>query len=68
MVNKHVLSYDDFQHIVDFILNYAEDNAVILPGRVPAFKRSDIRLLPSTDTKSSVWRKYKAAMESAGLF
>ena len=52
---------------VTFITNYAEQHALVLPGRVPGFKRSDIRLLPSSETKASVWRLYKAAMDATGF-
>ena len=38
---------------------YAEDHAVSLPGRVPGFKRDDIRLLPSSCPKSQVCRLYE---------
>lgn len=37
-----------------------------LPGRIPGFRRADIRVLPTTETKSSVWRKYKKEMLEAG--
>ncbi|KAK1901239.1 40S ribosomal protein S1 [Dissostichus eleginoides] len=37
-----------------------------LPGRIQGFKRTDIRVLPTTETKSSVWRKYKAQMQENG--
>ena len=38
----------------------------MLPGRIPGYKRFDIKLLPSNYTKASVWRLYTAAMETAG--
>ena len=40
-----------------FILNVAEDQA-LLPGRVPGFKRVDVKLLPSVLTKHSLWKTY----------
>jgi len=57
----------DIQRIVTFLTNHAEECAVSLPGRVPGFKRTDIKLLPSSDTKMSVWRKYVTAMASTGI-
>lgn len=46
--------------------NYAEENAVLLPGRIPGFKNDDIRLLSSFETKMSVWRAFKSACEGSG--
>ena len=31
--------------------NYAEENASLLPGRIPNYKRDDIKLLPSSRSK-----------------
>jgi len=66
--NIRCLSFDDVKAVVTFISNCAEQHALLLPGRVPAYKRSDIRLLPSAETKASVWRKYKTAMEMQGCY
>ena len=64
-----VLTYDDTTRIFQFIQNFAEEHALVLPGRVPGFKRSDIRLLPSTNSKASIWRDYyKPAMETTGKY
>jgi len=65
--NTRCLSYDDVKAVVTFITNFAEEHALVLPGRVPGFKRSDVRLLPSSETKASVWRKYKSSMELLGI-
>jgi hypothetical protein len=66
--NTRCLSYDDIKAVVSFISNFAEQHALVLPGRVPGFKRTDIRLLPSMETKASIWRKYKLAMEFLGIY
>lgn len=58
---------DTLQHVISFLDNYAEEHAVALPGRVPGFKRSDIKLLPSSATKASIHRLYEQSAESAGL-
>ena len=60
-------SMDTHQHVISFLDNYAEEHAVALPGRVPGFKRSDIKLLPSSATKASIHRLYEQSAESAGL-
>ena len=47
----NALSYTQTNNIVKFIQNYAEQNAILLPGRIPAFKRDDFKFLPSSDSK-----------------
>jgi hypothetical protein len=34
-----------------FLRSYAEVNAILLPGRIPGYKRDDLQLLPSSTTK-----------------
>ena len=60
---KNLLTAADVMDIVKFIRNYAEDHGVFLPGRIPGYKRSDLRLLPSSATKAAVYRVYKEAAE-----
>lgn len=55
---------DTLQHVITFLENYV---AIALPGRVPGFKRTDIKLLPSSATKASVHRLYEQSAESASL-
>ena len=57
------LTFDDVSRVVSFIRNYAEDHAVLLPGRIPGYKRSDLQLLPCSTTKSRVWKLYTSACE-----
>ncbi len=54
----NVTSSSDVQQVVRFILNYAEDNAILLPGRIPGYKCDDMQLLPSSVTKREVWELY----------
>ena len=42
-------------------MHVTEANAMILPGRVPGYKSSDIQLLPSSTTKHEVWELYQQA-------
>ena len=49
-----------------FIFNYSEKHALLLPGRIPNYKRSDLQLQPSSDTKQSIWRVYREAAEQDG--
>ena len=48
---KHALNFDEIKNLVTFLHNYAEKNAILLPGRIPGYKRDDIQLLPSSTTK-----------------
>ena len=44
-------SYASIRYIVQFITNFAEQHAILLPGRIPGYKRDDFKLLPSSITK-----------------
>ena len=46
---------------VNFVNNFALQHALVLPGRVPATRNLDLKLLPSTMTKKYVYDEYKAA-------
>jgi hypothetical protein len=63
---KHAFSFESVEFLVKFIFNYSEQHALLLPGRVPNYKRSDLQLLPSSDTKRSIWRVYREAAEQDG--
>ena len=49
--SKHLphnaLTFEDNTNVVAFCHNYAEANAILLPGRIPGYKRDDVVLLPS---------------------
>ena len=49
----------DVEEVVKFILQYAETNAILLPGRIPGYKRDNIQILPSSTTKQAVWQMYE---------
>ena len=46
-----------------FLLTYTEQHGLLLPGRVPGYSRSDIRLLPSSTSRRGIWKLYSAATE-----
>ena len=54
----------DVEQVVRFVLRYAEDNAILLPGRIPGYKRDDLQLLPSSTTKRGVWELYHQAVSA----
>ena len=60
----NVLSQDVLQHTVTFIKNFASEQGIALPGRVPQFKDFHVQLLPSSETKASMWRRYKDSVEN----
>ena len=64
--NTNSLSLEDIQQVVAYLVNFAEDHALVLPGRVPGYKRTDLKLLPSSETKASVWRQYQVAVVAFG--
>ena len=45
------LPFNHIKLILKFLVNYAEENAILLPGRVPGHKNSEVQLLPSSTTK-----------------
>jgi len=46
MAKLGVFPLEDVQYVVHFILHYTEANAILLPGRIPGYKRDDVQLLP----------------------
>ena len=49
---KHALKLEEVKNMVAFLSNYAEENAILLPGRIPGYKRDDLQLLPSNTAKN----------------
>lgn len=64
--NTRSFEFEDTKRVVQFLTNYADENALVLPGRVPGFKRDDIKLIPSSHTKILVYTRYKEALEESG--
>jgi len=44
-------SLEDNTAFMKFMENYVEANALLLPGRIPGYKRDDLKLLPCDLTK-----------------
>ena len=64
---KNTLDHDALNRTVGFIKNFATEHAVSLPGRVPNFKDLKVQLLPSSESKASVWRQYRKASQDKNL-
>ena len=64
--NTKSLSQEDSERAVGFLCSFAEDHSHAVPGRTPGFQRSDVKLLPSAETKASVWRMYRDSLTRLG--
>ena len=53
----HTITLKSVEYVVRFLLNFAEQHALLLPG----YSRDDIKLLPSSTTKRAIWKVYKEA-------
>ena len=50
------MTYRAITNMVKFLENYAEENAILLPGQIPNYKRDDIKLLPSSRSKKVFYK------------
>ena len=48
---RNAPTYDRILNLLRFIQSYSEQNAILLPGHIPGFKRDDIKVLPTSDCK-----------------
>lgn len=55
---KNVVKREQVENIVSFIRNYAEEAALFMPGHL-ATQYNIVKLLPSSDSKIALYRKYK---------
>ena len=62
---KHTLPQAVVKDVTTFLSNYVEENAVLLPGRIPGYKSDNIKLLSSSETKMNVWRAFQTACQTA---
>ena len=55
------------QYAETFIKNFAESNALLLPGRVPYYRDEEatLQLLPSHETRKTVYLEYREACENS---
>ena len=49
----NALTFEEVQNLVKFLRSYAEQHGILLPGRIPGYKRDDLQLLPSSTTVHS---------------
>ena len=63
---KHSPSFREMEKVMSFVTNYAEEHGILLPGRIPGYKRDDLKLLPSSCTKTSVSACYATVCAADG--
>ena len=63
----NALVLGDIKGLITFVMHYFESNGILLPGRIPGYKRDDIKLLPSSCTKRAVWMLYQDSAISLSL-
>lgn len=56
---SNVLSIDDIDRAVQYIEAVAEKTAIPLPGRMPKFRDFNVMKLPSSETKSTMYKRYQ---------
>ena len=54
------------QQCITFTHNLPDSNAMLLPGRVPGYEESDVKLLASTIIKHTIWELYISPGSSSG--
>lgn len=52
------------EDVTNFLSNFVEDNAVLLPGRIPGLKNNNIKLLSSSETKMSERHSFKTSCKA----
>ena len=62
---SNTLPQSTTENIHNLLNNYIEENAIVLPGRIPGFKSKDEKVWSSSETKMSVWRVYTATCETS---
>ena len=60
------LTPEDTERAVQFLQNFAEDRGLVLPGRVPGFRRTDVKILPSLQSKALIWEHYRKLSAARG--
>ena len=65
--NSALLLYTIMCHSMVLCQNLPDSNAMLLPGRVPGYKDSGVKLLPSSTTKHTLWELYLQAAASSSM-
>ena len=62
----NAISFTDTQRVVEFLCSYSDANAILLPGRISGYKRTDVQLLPKTSGLAEVLRSIREQYKPAG--
>ena len=63
-LSSNTINFEDTKRTINFFIAHTEVNAILLPGQIPSYKRSDLQLLPSSTTKYQVWLQYCMSLQS----
>ena len=63
---SHALSFEDVKFAFNFIQNFAEANAIILPGRTPYAWKYNCKLLLTECSRHFVYGKYAETVDECG--
>ena len=63
--SANALKFYDTRGVVNFVVNYAEANAILLPGCTLGHWKSDVKLLPTNCTKETVYVQYCGSVDAA---
>ena len=61
----NALPQSTIEDVHSFMSNYVEENAIVLPGRIPGFKSDEVKVLHSSETKMGAWHVYKSACQAS---
>ncbi|KAL8562365.1 hypothetical protein ACOMHN_066079 [Nucella lapillus] len=64
--NIIALTSDDSKRVVQFLQSVAEEHALVLTGRIPGFRRTDVNILPSSEMKKPIWTRGAAIAAPQG--
>ena len=65
----NMFPFETRQNAEVFLKNFADSNALLLPGRVPHYRDEEakLQLLPSHETKKTVYDEYRTACQNTDL-
>lgn len=64
---RKLIKLEQVEAIIKFILNFAAENCIFLPGKTTGVKTPDVKLLPTYITKAYVWRLYRDPAPEHGV-
>ena len=62
---ENALPQSTTEDVHSFMSNYVEENAIVLPGRIPRFKSDEVKVLQSSESKMGAWHVYNSACQAS---